>query len=193
MANIDSRNTGFLSGFAREAGKVILKLQFEGQSNGEVGFIGLRVVVGGWVKSSREAVASNEFVISWIQLFLGHHSLLLQFCKSVMARVASLQVVVDSSLAPTARIMPTGSCILAEGENFQVTTLSDKGKIKNQSTQENAGGVKLEVNNALVRDLKKTTDLVLQLEAKEKASSRKPIRTDDKDKFSEDYFHARHF
>lgn len=30
VANIDSRNTGFLSGFAREAGKVILKLQFEG-------------------------------------------------------------------------------------------------------------------------------------------------------------------
>ncbi|CAI9770669.1 unnamed protein product [Fraxinus pennsylvanica] len=191
MANIDKRNTGFVSSFARNAGKsFFLKLQFEvnlepemlellGQRDGGVGILGRRVVVGGWVKSSQEVLGGGEQRIrdkldKVIPKPPQPSMAILQISDG--SCVAGLQVVVDSSLAPPARIMPTGTCILAEG------------KIKNQSTLENAGGAKLEVNKALVRDPKRTTELISQLEAKEKTRSGKPIRTDDKDKFSEDFF-----
>ncbi|KAL2488242.1 Asparagine--tRNA ligase [Forsythia ovata] len=327
-----------------------------GQSDGGVGFIGRRVVVGGWVKSSREVrkepitpaveVAPDAgghkdvtcveilqsrlpFFRSILKVLGGGEQRIRDKLDSILPKppqpsiailqisdgscVPSLQVVVDSALAPPTRIMPTGTCILAEGilqlpsmqgkqtielkadkilhigtvdqdryplskkrlplenlrdsahfrprtttvasvmrirnaltqathaffqensflyvqvpiitttdsegigENFQVTTLSGKGKIKNQSIRDDAEGVKLEVFKAslkektkqveelkrtdsnkealasAIQDIKKTTELISQLEAKEKAQAEKPVRTDNKDKVSEDFFSCQTF
>lgn len=334
--------------------RIVLKSVL-GQNDGGVGFIGRRVMVGGWVKSSREVrkdpvtpavmvapdagvhkdvtcveVLQSRFpFLRSILKVLGGEQIIHDKLDTVLPKppqpsiailqvsdgscVASLQVVVDSSLAPPARIMPTGTCILAEGilqqpsmqgkqiielkaekilhigtvdqniyplskkrlplenlrdsaqfrprtttvasvmrirsaltqathtffqendflyvqvpiitstdcegtgENFQVTTLSGKGKIKNQSTADDAGGVKLEVMKASIKekskqveelkrtdsnrealaaaiqDLKKTTELVSQLEAKEKAKSKKFTRTENKDNVSEDFFSCQTF
>ncbi|CAA3001419.1 asparagine--tRNA ligase, cytoplasmic 2 [Olea europaea subsp. europaea] len=330
---------------------VVLKFVF-GQSDGGVRFIGQRVVVGGWVKSSR-AVSKDPVTaapdagvhkdVTCVEILQSRFPFFRSILKvlggagqqirdkldtdlpmppqltgailqvSDGSCVANLQVVVDSSLAPPGRIMPIGTCILAEGilqqpstqgkqiielkaekilhigtvdqdryplskrrlpmanlrdsahfrqrtttvasvmrirsaltqathtffqengflfvqvpiitstdcegasENFQVTTLSGKGKIENQSTADDAGGVELEVMKvsieektkqveelkrtdsnkealaAAIQDLKKTTELVSQLEAKEKAKSGKPTSSGNKDKVSEDFFSCQTF
>ncbi|KAK4492169.1 hypothetical protein RD792_002967 [Penstemon davidsonii] len=128
------------------------------RSDGGVGLIGQRVVIGGWVKSSREfrkeppvAATTPEVVappkdvtcvevlqsripfIRSIMKVLGggdHHRIRDKF-DSIIPKppqpsisilqisdgscVSSLQVLVDSDLAPPSDVMPTGSCILVEG------------------------------------------------------------------------------
>ncbi|KAK6141879.1 hypothetical protein DH2020_024376 [Rehmannia glutinosa] len=259
-----------------------------GRPDGGVGLIGRRIVVGGWVKSSREfrkepAVQAPE-------------------------ALGPKDVLVDSALASPSHVMPTGTCILAEGilqkpslqdkeiielkaekilhvglvdqdryplskkrlplellrdsthfrprtttvasvmrirnaltqatntffqenrflyvqvpiitttdsqgssEIFQVTTLLAKQKADDQSGTDDFEGIKLEIIKATIKekskqieqlkrsdsnkeavaaaiqDLKKTTELASQLEAKQKQKSGKHSIQTDKINFSEDFF-----
>ncbi|EPS71621.1 hypothetical protein M569_03137, partial [Genlisea aurea] len=115
--------------------------------NDAVSFIGQRVVVGGWVKSSREfrkdaPPESGSFKkdLNPVELFLrsiikalggGAEQRGKEKFDSISTKpqqpsisilqisdgsgVSSLQVVVDSNLAPPLRVMPTGTCILVQG------------------------------------------------------------------------------
>ncbi|XP_057808532.1 asparagine--tRNA ligase, cytoplasmic 2-like [Salvia miltiorrhiza] len=133
--------------------------------DGGVGLIGQRVVVGGWVKSSREFKAAAPppaagapkdiscvevlqtklpFFRSIIKVFGGEQRIRDKI-ESVLPKppqpsisilqisdgscVSSLQVVVDSGLAPPAHIMATGTCILVEGL-FQKPSLLEKEKYR---------------------------------------------------------------
>ncbi|XP_076886074.1 asparagine--tRNA ligase, cytoplasmic 2-like [Bidens hawaiensis] len=141
--------------------RVLLKTIMD-RGDGGLGLIDQRVVVGGWVKSSREmrkdpvpgaqppaggdakAVDGGKdvkcvevfqsripFLRSIIKVFGGNvvhtkEKLETVFPKQATPSVSilqindgssviSLQVIVDSSIAPPCQLMPTGTCILAEG------------------------------------------------------------------------------
>ncbi|KAL8258956.1 hypothetical protein R6Q59_026909 [Mikania micrantha] len=141
--------------------RVLLKTILD-RGDGGLGLIDQRVVVGGWVKSSRElrkdpppatqppvggdAKESTggkdvkcvevfqsriPFLRTIIKVFGGNTAHTKEKLDSILPKssapsvsnllisdgscVLSLQVVVDSSLAPPSQIMPTGTCILAEG------------------------------------------------------------------------------
>ncbi|KAL0459961.1 UNVERIFIED_CONTAM: Asparagine--tRNA ligase, cytoplasmic 2 [Sesamum latifolium] len=321
--------------------RVILKTILD-RPDGGVGLIGQRVVVGGWVRSSREfrkepvAPAPDvggpkdvscvevlqsrlPFFKSIIKVFGGEYRIR-EKLDTILPKppqpsisillisdgsgVSSLQVLIDSSLAPPSLVMPTGTCVLVEGilqkpslqgketielkadkilhigtvdqdryplskkrlpleslrdsahfrprtttvasvmrirsaltqathtffqengflyvqvpvitttdcegfgENFQVTTLLGK----DQSSVDDNGGVKLETIKASIKekskqveelkrsesnkealaaaiqDLKKTTELVSQLEAKQKEKSGKSYTQSNRVDFSQDFF-----
>ncbi|KAI7743944.1 hypothetical protein M8C21_008518 [Ambrosia artemisiifolia] len=121
------------------------------REDGGLGLVDQRVVVGGWVKFSREVrkdfmhmsgggakedadVKCGEvfrskipFLRSFMQVFGGNnaqakekvgskptHSISL-LNISDGSSVTSLQIMVDSSIAPASQLMPIGTCILAEG------------------------------------------------------------------------------
>ncbi|XP_073317034.1 asparagine--tRNA ligase, cytoplasmic 2 [Primulina huaijiensis] len=133
--------------------RVVLKTIL-GRSDGGVGLIGQRVMIGGWVKSSREfrkeqPLPAPEVVgpkdTSCVEIIQTR----LPFFRSIMkvlgvgelrirdkldsvvpkppqpsisilqisdgSSVSSLQVLVDSALASPSHVMPTGTCIHAEG------------------------------------------------------------------------------
>ncbi|XAR58774.1 Asparagine--tRNA ligase [Bertholletia excelsa] len=133
--------------------RVILKTILERSDRGS-GLAGERVVIGGWVKSSKEVknaaespapapaakdAGGEEIIRTRIPLF---RSIIRVFGRgsrpvredagqnvpklppspstAIMvvsdgSSVASLQVLVDSSVAPPSQLMPTGTCILVEG------------------------------------------------------------------------------
>ncbi|KAL6506513.1 hypothetical protein OROGR_024694 [Orobanche gracilis] len=138
--------------------------------DGGMGLIGQRVVVGGWVKSSRERKlepnvrapdpgvpkdvkcvevlhARMPFLRAILKVFGGggdHHvreksddvtrptppqPLISLLQISDGSCVASLRVVVDSTLAPPGQVMPTGTCVLAQGI-LQKHPLKDKETIE---------------------------------------------------------------
>ncbi|KAM7527479.1 hypothetical protein LguiB_030889 [Lonicera macranthoides] len=139
--------------------RVLLKTLL-GRSDGGLGLIGERVVIGGWVKSAKEvrkeAVPAAQaqprpvagepkndvtcvevlqsripFIRSIMKVLgggAGHFRDKLEFSvprpptpSTVILQVSdgscvsSLQILVDSSLFPPSQVMPTGTCILAEG------------------------------------------------------------------------------
>ncbi|KAJ0808508.1 putative asparagine--tRNA ligase [Helianthus annuus] len=143
--------------------RVLLKTVLD-RADGGVGLVDQRVVVGGWVKSSREMrkdplpatqppaggdakpVTGGKdvrcvevfqsripFLRTIIKVFGGNtaHSHNKEKLESIAPKPAhpaisilqisdgsstiSLQVMVDSSIAPPSQLMPTGTCILAEG------------------------------------------------------------------------------
>ncbi|KAL8106547.1 hypothetical protein AgCh_023347 [Apium graveolens] len=136
------------------SGRIILKTIFNRNDSG-LGLVGQRLVIGGWVKSSKEVrkietseLPSNAgtatdvkcvevihsripFLRSIIKVFGGHcnnvHDKLDSFITkppqpSIMymrisdgSCVQSLQIVMDSSLAPSSHLMFTGTCVLVEG------------------------------------------------------------------------------
>ncbi|KAA8550553.1 hypothetical protein F0562_002237 [Nyssa sinensis] len=137
--------------------RVILKTVL-GRSDGGLGLLGERVVIGGWVKSSKEvrkepvpptevdAGSASPKDVSCVEVLQSR----VPFLRSIMkvfgggghypvreklgpvipkppppsiailqlsdgSSIASLQVVVDSSIALPSHLMPTGTCVLAEG------------------------------------------------------------------------------
>lgn len=98
------------------------------------------------------------------------------------------------------------------GENFVATTLLGRGKHEDQSPRDESASVKLETIKASIKekskqieelkrsesnkealgaaveDLKKTTELVSQLEAKQRQKSGKSVQTNAVVNFSEDFF-----
>ncbi|RVW34389.1 hypothetical protein VitviT2T_010441 [Vitis vinifera] len=124
-----------------------------GRGDGGLGLLGMRVVVGGWVRSAKEVkkepdVGSSPslprdvscveilqtripFLRSLINVLGGGHSyppprektdiVIPKLPSTVFLQisdgscVASLKVVVESTIASPGQIMPTGTCILAEG------------------------------------------------------------------------------
>ncbi|XP_021720160.1 asparagine--tRNA ligase, cytoplasmic 2-like isoform X2 [Chenopodium quinoa] len=110
--------------------RVVLKTLFSREDRG-IGLSGERIVIGGWVKSSKE----NRMPIfrTFLKLFgVGTHAekdsaggLTYRAQHPVMSTVFlqisdgscidSLQVVVDSTLAPPGQILLSGTCILVEG------------------------------------------------------------------------------
>ncbi|KAK9057465.1 hypothetical protein SSX86_022300 [Deinandra increscens subsp. villosa] len=141
--------------------RVLLKTILD-RADGGLGLIDQRVVVGGWVKSSREVrkdsppaaqapVGSDAkqaaggkdvkcvevfqsripFLRTIIKVFGGNTAHTKEKLESILPKVAapaisilqisdgssisSLQIIVDSSIAPPSQLMPTGTCILAEG------------------------------------------------------------------------------
>ncbi|KAK6141888.1 hypothetical protein DH2020_024366 [Rehmannia glutinosa] len=135
-----------------------------GRPDGGVGLIGRRIVVGGWVKSSREFRKEPEvqapealgpkdvscvevlqsrlpFFRSIIKVFGGDHHRMRDKLDTIIPKppqpsisilqisdgscVSSLRVLVDSALASPSHVMPTGTCILAEGI-VQKPSLQDK-------------------------------------------------------------------
>ncbi|KAI5679903.1 hypothetical protein M9H77_01130 [Catharanthus roseus] len=331
--------------------RVLLK-EIVGRSDGGLGLVGQRVVIGGWVKSSREikkevpvqppplepsdAVGPKDlscvevlqsripFFRSIIRVLGGGEHRIREKLDAVLNKppqpsiallqisdgscVPSLQVNVESAIAPPIQIMPTGTCIMAEGimelpsikgknvielkvekllhvgavdqeryplskkrlplemlrdcshfrprtttvasvtrihsvltqgthkffqdhgflyvqvpiitctdsegssKKFQVTTLFNKEASERKLSEDHVEGVSLEAVKAsikekskqveelkrsesnkealaaAVQDLKKTNELVAQLEAKEKAKSRSSVKASEKVNFSEDFF-----
>ncbi|PIN20947.1 Asparaginyl-tRNA synthetase [Handroanthus impetiginosus] len=137
--------------------RVLLKMIL-GRSDGGLGLMGQKVVVGGWVKSSREFRMAPEvvepkescletkltFFQSILIVFIGEHRgrdkldailpkppqrsiSILQVGDGSCA--SNLQVIVESYLAPPSEVMPTGTCILAEGL-LQKPSLQGKGTIE---------------------------------------------------------------
>ncbi|KAL1557530.1 asparagine--tRNA ligase [Salvia divinorum] len=135
-----------------------------GRPDGGAGLIGRRVVVGGWVKSSREfklpappappsagvpkdiscvevLQTKLPFFRSIIKVFVGEQRIRDKIDSVILPKppqpsisilqigdgscVSSLQVVVDSALAPPAHVMQTGTCILVEGA-FQKPSLPER-------------------------------------------------------------------
>uniref|UniRef100_A0A5B7BRA9 asparagine--tRNA ligase n=1 Tax=Davidia involucrata TaxID=16924 RepID=A0A5B7BRA9_DAVIN len=140
--------------------RVILKTVL-GRSDDGLGLIGERVVIGGWVKSSKEVrkelqgppppmdgrnviaapkdVSCAEILQSRLPFFRsiikvfgggGHYPIREKLDSGIPkppppsiailqvsdgSCVANLQVLVDSSIAPPSQLMPTGTCVLAEG------------------------------------------------------------------------------
>ncbi|CAH9138710.1 unnamed protein product [Cuscuta epithymum] len=132
--------------------RVILKTIFD-REDGGLGYVGQRVVIGGWVRSSEERkkeddlqpvegsegvscveviLSSFPLIRSIIKVFRGEgHSRIPENTNSDVVKrpppsfmilkvsdgssVNILRVVVDSELAIPSQIMPTGTCILAEG------------------------------------------------------------------------------
>ncbi|KAL8215107.1 hypothetical protein R6Q57_004556 [Mikania cordata] len=155
--------------------RVLLKTILD-RGDGGLGLIYQRVVVGGWVKSSRElrkdpppatqhpvggdAKESTggkdvkcvevfqsriPFLRTIIKVFGGNTAHTKEKLDSILPKsaapsvsnllisdgscVLSLQVVVDSSMAPPSQIMPIGTCILAEGV-LQKVSLQGKHAIE---------------------------------------------------------------
>ncbi|CAL5353392.1 unnamed protein product [Camellia sinensis] len=150
--------------FSKYSKRVILKTIL-GRGDGGVGLVGDRVVIGGWVKTSKEVtkkpvpppvvegdkVGSKDvtcgeiiptrlpFFRSIMKVFVGSHEPVREKLDSVVQKLpppppplqqsslfavlqvsdgscaASLQVLVDSSIERPSQVMPTGTCILAEG------------------------------------------------------------------------------
>ncbi|GJS81759.1 asparagine--tRNA ligase, cytoplasmic 2 [Tanacetum coccineum] len=150
--------------FGKYSERVLLKTILD-RRDGGLGLVDQRVVVGGWVKSSREmrkdpvpAVQAGvggevkesgggkdvkcvevfqsriPFLRTIIKVFggsTGHGHTNKEKLESIVPRppqpavsilqisdgssVISLQIIVDSSIAPPSQLMPTGTCILAEG------------------------------------------------------------------------------
>ncbi|KAI7738404.1 hypothetical protein M8C21_021534 [Ambrosia artemisiifolia] len=141
--------------------RVLLKTVLD-RADGGLGLVDQRVVVGGWVKSSREVrkdpvpatrppvggdgkqgtggkdvrcvevfQSRIPFLRTIIKVFGGNTAHTKEKVESVGPKPAtpsvsilqisdgsstiSLQVIVDSSIAPPSQLMPTGTCILAEG------------------------------------------------------------------------------
>ncbi|XP_031121735.1 asparagine--tRNA ligase, cytoplasmic 2 [Ipomoea triloba] len=132
--------------------RVTLKTVFE-RNDGGMGFAGRRIVIGGWVKSSREIRKDPEpapedvgtkdvscvevlqsripLIRSIMKVFGGGDFRVREKLDSAVQKlpqpsvsflqlsdgscVQSLQVVVDSELGRPCQVMPTGTCILAEG------------------------------------------------------------------------------
>lgn len=110
--------------------------------------------------------------------------------------------------------VPIITCTDSEGSSkkFQVTTLFNKEASERKLSEDHVEGVSLEAVKAsikekskqveelkrsesnkealaaAVQDLKKTNELVAQLEAKEKAKSRSSVKASEKVNFSEDFF-----
>ncbi|KAF5930634.1 hypothetical protein HYC85_031507 [Camellia sinensis] len=146
--------------FSKYSKRVILKTIL-GRGDGGVGLVGDRVVIGGWVKTSKEVtkkpvpppvvegdkVGSKDvtcptrlpFFRSIMKVFVGSHEPVREKLDSVVQKLpppppplqqsslfavlqvsdgscaANLQVLVDSSIERPSQVMPTGTCILAEG------------------------------------------------------------------------------
>ncbi|KAK1426917.1 hypothetical protein QVD17_15597 [Tagetes erecta] len=136
--------------------RVVLK-RILGRGDGGLGLIDQRVVVGGWVKSSREMRKEHQplmnseakegvdgrdakrvevfqsripFLRTVMQAFGGNNTRTKEKVESIVRKpthsvsflqisdgssVTSLQIMVDSSIAPTSQLMPIGTCILVEG------------------------------------------------------------------------------
>ncbi|KAI3676349.1 hypothetical protein L1987_85955 [Smallanthus sonchifolius] len=130
--------------------RVILKTIVD-RGDGGLGLIDQRVVVGGWVNTSREMrkdpppkvdVESRDvkcvevfhskipFLRTFMKAFGGNATHAKEKLESIVRQpplsisflkindgssVTSLQIIVDSSIAPASQLMPTGTCILAEG------------------------------------------------------------------------------
>ncbi|KAL5562197.1 hypothetical protein UlMin_031944 [Ulmus minor] len=150
-----SASSGRLIPF-KYSNRVVLNTILE-SGDGGFGFVGRRVVIGGWVKSSKEimketlpskvddrsAAASPgdvscteilqsriPFIRSIIKILGGGNYSVREKFESAPKTppsvaflqvsdgscASSLQVVVDSSIAPPSRLLPTGTCIVAEGE-----------------------------------------------------------------------------
>ncbi|KAM0029071.1 putative asparagine--tRNA ligase [Helianthus debilis subsp. tardiflorus] len=149
--------------FSKYSKRVILKTILD-REDGGLGLVDQRVVVGGWVKSSRELRkdpppmtgdrkenaevkcvevfrSKIPFLRTVIQVFGGNTThikekvgskpaLSIAFLKiSDGSSVTSLQIVVDSSIAPASQLMPTGTCILAEGV-LQKSSIQGKHEIE---------------------------------------------------------------
>ncbi|KAL5976736.1 Asparagine--tRNA ligase, cytoplasmic 1 [Asimina triloba] len=71
-----------------------------GRPDGGIGIAGRKVTVGGWVKTGRE---QGKGSFAFLELNDGS-------CP------ANLQVIVDASVAPLSQLIPTGTCVLVEGE-----------------------------------------------------------------------------
>ncbi|KAJ7950565.1 Asparagine-tRNA ligase [Quillaja saponaria] len=146
---------------SKYSNRVILKTLME-SSDGGLGLVGQRIVIGGWVRSSKEVrkepvpppppidngidkTRSKE--VSCVEIIQSRIPLLRSIIKvlggsgytvrekfeSVAPKprppprstvyllvtdgscVASLQVLVDSSIVPPSQLLPTGTCILVEG------------------------------------------------------------------------------
>ncbi|KAI7984254.1 Asparagine--tRNA ligase, cytoplasmic 2 [Camellia lanceoleosa] len=146
--------------FSKYSKRVILKTIL-GRGDGGVGLVGDRVVIGGWVKTSKEVTKKPvpppvvegskdvtcveiiptrlPFFRSIMKVFVGSHEPVREKLDSVVQKLpppppplqqsslfavlqvsdgscaASLQVLVDSSIERPSQVMPTGTCILAEG------------------------------------------------------------------------------
>ncbi|KAI4354191.1 hypothetical protein L6164_003083 [Bauhinia variegata] len=140
--------------------RVLLKTILE-RGDGGMELVNQRVVIGGWVKSSKEVTKSSlppklsedgyeenktkdvtcveilqsriPLIRTLIRVFGGSVNAPSKKAESVVPKplppqpstvyllltdgssVATLQVVVESSIAPPSKIMPTGTCILVEG------------------------------------------------------------------------------
>ncbi|KAJ0801660.1 putative asparagine--tRNA ligase [Helianthus annuus] len=149
--------------FSKYSKRVILKTILD-REDGGLGLVDQRVVVGGWVKSSRELRkdpppmsgdrkedaevkcvevfrSKIPFLRTFIQVFGGNTThtkekvgskpaLSITLLKiSDGSSVTSLQIVVDSSIAPASQLMPTGTCILAEGV-LQKSSIQGKHEIE---------------------------------------------------------------
>lgn len=79
--------------------RVIIK-NILGRQDGGVGLIGQRMSIGGWVKTGR---AQGKGTFAFLEVNDG-------------SCFANLQVVVDGLVTPLNQLIPTGTCILVEGE-----------------------------------------------------------------------------
>ncbi|KAG9440070.1 hypothetical protein H6P81_020235 [Aristolochia fimbriata] len=70
------------------------------RDDGGVGFVGLKLTVGGWVKTGRE---QGKGTFAFLELNDGS-------CPD------NLQVIVDASVAPLPQLVPTGTSVFVEGE-----------------------------------------------------------------------------
>ncbi|XP_077213040.1 asparagine--tRNA ligase, cytoplasmic 1-like [Tasmannia lanceolata] len=79
--------------------RVLIK-NIVGRPDGGVGLAGKKVTVGGWVKTGRE---QGKGTFAFLEVNDGS-------CP------ANLQVLVDASVSPLGDLVPTGTCVLVEGE-----------------------------------------------------------------------------
>ncbi|VFQ69719.1 unnamed protein product [Cuscuta campestris] len=92
--------------------RMILKTIFELQSDGGMGLIGQKAVIGGWVTFSREW---RKPISSPDELDYSHPPIFSVLEVNDGSSPKRLQVLVDSRLESPCKVMPTGTCILVEG------------------------------------------------------------------------------
>ncbi|KAJ7950560.1 Asparagine-tRNA ligase [Quillaja saponaria] len=119
---------------SKYSNRIILKTLME-SSDGGLGLVGQRIVIGGWVRSSKEWGNSSADTLIPInhRVLDGSGYTVREKFESVAPKpmppprstvyllvtdgscVANLPVLVDSSIVPPSQLLPTGTCILVEG------------------------------------------------------------------------------
>ncbi|CAH9074568.1 unnamed protein product [Cuscuta europaea] len=92
--------------------RLVLKTIFQ-RDDGGVGLFGERVVIGGWVKSSKELKVKEKSDPDMQNLSPPLYYSMLEVNDG--SSVKNLQVLVDSNLESPYKVMPTGTCIVVEG------------------------------------------------------------------------------